>query len=156
MIKSYRKILGVRRRGQKGDTFLFGASTLEANPGRLPNSLPPNEHTPQLYDGCHPSHNPYDPPFDAHGGAHALSYPPSPGQHLTEHHTTTNPPVLSSERKFVQLLLRPEPKLLTVDLYWIFFIASSSGPETSERGVGVDLVCGHVRDLCSSHRCGVL
>ena len=34
--------------------------------------------------------------------------------------------------------------------------APSSGPETSERRMGGNLVRGHVRNFCGSHGCGVL
>jgi hypothetical protein len=126
----------------------FWADALGANPGRLPDFLP----TPRR---CHPSHNPYDPPFGAHGGGHALSHRLSPGQHPTAHHTTTNLPV-SSSRRFVPVpLCSGRPALLTTDQRWVFS-APSSGPEAPERRVGDDLVCGHVRNHYRGHGCGVL
>ena len=137
----------------KGDAFLFGAGAPSQSE---PFTRLPPQHKPQIARRCHPSHNPYDPPFDAHGGGHAPSRTLSPGQHPTAHHNTTSRPVFPSERRFVPVpLFSRRPALLTTDKLRIF-LASSSGPETPERRVGGDLVCGHVRNLCGGHGCVIL
>jgi hypothetical protein len=140
---------------KQGDTFLFWAGALRANRRRLHTRLPP-QHNTTTPRRCHPSHNPYDPPFGAHGGGHAPSHTLSPGQHPTAHHTTMNRPVFSTERRFVPISLcsgRPAP--LTTGLRRMFS-APGPGPETPERRVGGDLVCGHVRNYRGGHSCRVL
>ena len=136
---------------REGDAFLLGAEHSEPFT-RLPPQRAPSPTTRR----CHPSHNPYDPPFDAHGRCLALPHRLSPAQHPTAHHTTTNPPVFSTERRFVSILLCPgRPGLPTTNLPRLL-LAPSTRPETPERRVGGDLVCGHVRNLCGGHGCGVL
>lgn len=90
---------GPRCPGQKATPSFLGRRIQSRSE---PFSLPPqqNAQTATL-QGCHPSHNPYDPLFDAHEEGRALFHTLSPGQHLTVPHITTNPPVFSSERRFV-------------------------------------------------------
>ena len=125
-----------------------------ANPSRLPDFLPNTNHKPRddatrltILTILHPVHT------EGVTRRPTDFLPVSIPRRTTIQRTDRSSLRREGSSQSSLLFRRPAP--LTTDKLRVF-LASSSGPETPERRVGSDLVCGHVRNLCGGHGCVIL